>query len=312
MRGTAKGARLALSDDVLSKVCQLPTIKGRVTDVKQFSQDIRRIVDDSWSLHTAIKAIPWQRLKELESSKFKAYAAFKDARDNLKVVLDDPQAKLDLLAARTDNFQKTLRKLRSAQDRFASAWSFLDRIKSAEEKRKLIDAWLVVWNYGFGSRKASPTVISPPQIGLWGRAQRDARFSAAVGAVEFNIQSSEQRDRFLKDLVGLPSKREPGRPVDSKTHLECRLFVHSLLEAVGSAGGDLPFDKDNPDPERGLLGALYLLAPYVPPRATCELLSSRANELPPGMPGLLAEIRKLWRAERKEDRKCRRFFRTNN
>jgi hypothetical protein len=244
MRGSAKGVRLALSDDVLSKVCQLPTTNGRVKDDLQLRHDIQRIVDKSWSLHWAVKAIPWPQLIKLESSKLKAYAAFMDARDDLKVVLHDPQAKLDVLAARTDSFQKKLHKLQSTLDRFASAWKFLDRVKSAKEKHELIDAWSVVLNYGFGSRQVPPTV---PEFSIWGRAQLDAaEFSAAIAAVKFNIKSAEQRDRFLRDLVGLPSKRERGRgrPVDSKTHLECRLFVRNLLDAVGNAGGKLGFDKN--------------------------------------------------------------------
>jgi hypothetical protein len=302
MRGTAKGVRLALSDDVLRKLCQLSTIKGYVKDEAQFRSVIKFMVDDSWFLHAATKVIPWQQLIKLKMHEWNSETSFEGARDQLKAALNDPQATMDILASHTDAFQKALRKLQSARDRFAEARSFLDRIESDEQKAKFIEAWRVAVKHGFGKTSYRPApLIEIPPIGLWGEAQRHAKLSAAIGAIVFNIQSDEQRDRFLKEyLLGQLSPRQRGRPIQSKTHLECRLFVRDLLNAVNNAGGKLSFDKNL---ERGtLLDALRLLAPFVPAPATRGLRTCPSEDLPPGLPGLLAEVRADWLADRASDK----------
>jgi hypothetical protein len=216
-------------------------------------------------------------------------------------------AKPDLLEVETRRLAAARRKLDAAQDRAIRSFSFLDRIDPKEQAR-VVEAVLRALVDGFGKQSQVLSGVSdydlrPPS---WipedmsgqletemrrarARLQKEASVSARIGAIVFNAQSDDLNDRVLKGYglaVGQLPPRDAGRPRGTKKHLECRFFVHDLLVAVGNAGGELRFDKNT---RRGtLLDALRLLAPYLPPPATCYLATS--DDLPPGLPGLLAEI----------------------
>jgi hypothetical protein len=307
-RSRAIDTRQALSDDILQKFCQLPTIKGHAADEAQLRGDLERVIADSWFLHTVINAIPWRRLIELLEQTHKAYRDFQTARRDLTEALSDPQAKFDLLAMRTDHFGKTLRKFQAARNRFAEVTSFLDKIEPNEQRERLITVWQRVLTDGFGKQSyilkraasiasSQQTLTDPVKKATMERMQRDARFPERIGAVVFNLQSEEQCDRFLVERLAIiqshPPPRSVGRPVDSKKHLECRLFVRDLLTAVATAGGDLTVNKDYKDKPGTLPAALQLLKPYLPSQITDKLSL-----------GLLAEIRTNWRDDtgRKIDR----------
>jgi hypothetical protein len=67
---------------------------------------------------------------------------------------------------------------------------------------------------------------------------------------------------FVVSALSIPQNGR-GRPL-KKDHLECRYFVHELLTAVRSSGGELNFDRN---PNKGtLLDAFEHLAPHLPQR----------------------------------------------
>jgi hypothetical protein len=299
--------RAELHDGVFQDLCSLPTIKGRVTDTAQLCRDLACIIDDHWFLDTVTKAVPWRSLMETPAAMWAASDDVQAVRDRLQAASDPSSgAKPDLVEAEARRFAAARRKLDSARDRVARSFSFINRIDPKEQDR-VMEAVLGALIDGFGKQsqvlRGANDYLTPPSwipeamrgplntemhraIAL---LQRKANLSERIGAIVFNAPSDDLNDRVLKEYglaVGRLPPRDAGRPRGIKKHLECRFFVHDLLIAVANAGGELRFDKNA---KRGtLLDALRLLAPFLPPPATCSFATS--EELPPGLPGLLAEI----------------------
>jgi hypothetical protein len=259
----ANGVRPSMSDGVLHRLCGLSMVDGRTVNAAILEEMLHRIIDNSWNMQQVIalhEASPMPTVKDRYREVEAAVDVLQTAFDDLKAALNAPQA---LIAA-----------MRNPRAELGPFEQRARRVSTA--LRKLVST-----------------------VDRFGQAFPDFR----------GIESERTRDSVslgwhikLYQSLAKPqsSNGSKGRRPGSKKHWACRYFVRDLLIAVANAGGDLRFDKDNPDPERGLLGALYLLAPYVPPGATCDLPLYEAGDLPPGIPGLLAEIRKLWRAEVKE------------
>jgi hypothetical protein len=256
----ANGTRPLLRDDVLRRLCGLSTVDGRVVNAAALKEMLHRIIDNSWNMQQVIALHEVSPMPIVKDR----YREVEAAVDVLQTAFDDLKAALNAPQALTVAMSNPRAELRPFEQRARRVSAALRKLASTVDR--------------FG--QAFPDFC--------GIESETVRGSVSLGW-HIKLYQSLAKPQ--------PSK---GRSHGSKKHWACRYFVRDLLIAVANAGGDLRFDKDNPDPERGLLGALYLLAPYVPPDATCDLPSYEPVDLPPGMPGLLAEIRKLWRAEVKE------------